>query len=72
MQNFGVWNKGINIIIVEYGTLFHCDASFSCGGKKLMSSHNEGFSVGPIEIVMWHIWKKNHQLWNRYHHNQPS
>ncbi len=72
MQNFGVWIKGINIIIVEYGTLFHCDANFSCDGKKLMSSHNEGFNVGPKEIVMWHIFKKSHQLWNRYHHNQPS
>jgi hypothetical protein len=37
-----------------------------------MSSHNEGFNVGPKEIVMWHIFKKSHQLWNRYHHNQPS
>jgi hypothetical protein len=37
---------------VEYGTLFHCDANFSCDGKKLMSSHNEGFNVGPKEIVM--------------------
>jgi hypothetical protein len=52
MQNIWCMNKGINIIIVEYGTLFHCNANFSCGGKKLMYLHNESFSVEPIEIVM--------------------
>jgi hypothetical protein len=72
MQNIWCMNQRHQHYNCEIRHIISLHANFSCGGKKLMSLHNEGFSVEPIEIVMWHIWKKNHQLWNRYHHNQPS
>jgi len=52
MQNIWCMNQRHQHYNCEIRHIISLHANFSCGGKKLISLHNEGFSVELIEIVM--------------------